>query len=106
MILKSTPLQFISRAELHHVGFEYRSRFSLWGLPLVHVAFGSDPFSGKRRVARGVVAVGQYAVGVVAVGQVAVGLLAVGQLGAGLLGAVGQVAFAWHALAQFAAGIG
>lgn len=88
------------------MGFEYRSRRSVFGLPLIHVALGSDPYTGKRHVAKGVIAIGQVAVGGIAVGQVAVGGIAIGQLAAGLGFGLGQLAFACAALGQFAAGGG
>jgi hypothetical protein len=55
------------------------------------VAFGKDA-QGKRRVARGVVAIGQFAVGVVTIAQ----------FGIGLLFGFGQFIFGFTALAQFA----
>lgn len=86
------------------VGFEYRSPQTVGGLPLLHVAFGMDPYTGRRRVAKGVVAIGQVAYGVVAIGQVAVGLVALGQIAVALAGSVGQIAFGVYVLGQFAAG--
>jgi serine/threonine-protein kinase len=96
------------------LGHEYRSRRTLWGLPLVHVARGADPVTGRKRIARGIVAVGDVAVGVVAVGGwavgvvawggVAVGLLAFGGLTVGLLLAVGGVSVGGIALGGLAVG--
>jgi hypothetical protein len=69
-------------------GYEYRSRRKLWGLPLLHIATGMDPVTGRTRVARGVIAIGNMAVGVVALGSAfAVGFLALG--GGVALGLVG-----------------
>jgi hypothetical protein len=87
------------------VGFEYRSPATLGGLPLLHVAFGTDPRTGSRRVARGVVAIGQIALGGVAVGQVAVGPIAVGQIAVGIAGGAGQLALGVWAAGQVAAGL-
>jgi len=86
-------------------GFEYRSDATILGLPLLHVAYGTDPLTGTRRVARGVIAVGQAAFGVVAVGQLAIGVVSVGQLSVGLALGVGQLAAGIAVLGQFAAGI-
>jgi hypothetical protein len=91
-------------------GYEYKSARTVWGYPLVHVAFGRDS-RGKRRVARGVIAIGQFAVGLVTVAQFGIGLLVgVGQFMAGMLvlaqfaGAVavgiGQVATGYAAVGQ------
>jgi hypothetical protein len=81
---------------------EYMSHARLFGLPLVHTTRGICPETGRRVVARGVVAVGRRAVGVVAIGQLAVGLVAVGQLSLGGLCALGQAAFGPVAVGQAA----
>jgi len=58
-------------------GFEWKSRGTWAGQPLVHIAFGCDE-SGRARTARGIIAIGQRAVGVVACGIIAGGMLAIG----------------------------
>ncbi len=71
--------------------FEWKSRARVFGIPLVHVVYGRDE-TGRTRVAKGIVAVGQIAFGVIAVGQVAVGLVfGLGQLAIGLA-TLGQAA--------------
>lgn len=72
-------------------GYEYRSETRIAGLPLVHIAQGIDPETGRPRVARGIVAIGNVALGVFAVGGLAVGGISVGGLSLGLL-ALGGVA--------------
>jgi tRNA A-37 threonylcarbamoyl transferase component Bud32 len=84
-------------------GYEYRSRASLFGLPLVHIATGIDPRTGRKRVAKGIIAYGDVAIGVlaiggvafggIAIGGVAVGLVSLGGLAIGLLAAFGGFAF-------------
>ena len=64
---------------------DYRSRRTLWGLPLVHVCLGSRRTLGRRGVARGWIAVGDVALGGVAFGGVSVGVFSFGGLAAGLL---------------------
>jgi hypothetical protein len=94
---------------------EFTSHKAWGGLPLVHFTCGRNPETGRRKVARGVVAVGRVAVGIVAVGQASMGAIAIGQLAIGFvlglgqlatgLGAVGQAAVAvYFGLGQFAAG--
>ncbi|MFW6126969.1 MAG: hypothetical protein ACOC6K_02025, partial [Thermodesulfobacteriota bacterium] len=61
--------------------------------PLVHVAFGKDA-RGKWRVAKGVIAIGQFAVG----------LITVAQFGVGFLFGLGQFMVGYTALAQVALG--
>jgi len=84
--------------------YEYKSRRTLFGLPLVHINVGV----GLRR-AKGIVAVGTIAQGVVAVGALSVGVISVGALCVGLLafgaGAVGLLfALGGFALGAAAAG--
>jgi hypothetical protein len=101
-------------------GFEWKSERTCWGYPLVHIAFGKDA-RGTWRVAKGVIAIGQFAIGAITVAQFGVGLLfgfgqfifgltalaqfagaivfGVGQLASGYV-AIGQVVFGYYGLAQ------
>jgi len=105
------------------VGYEYRSPATILGWPLVHIAFGMNPETGLPQLARGIIAVGNFAVGGVAIGGfalggvtlagigvgffvfagIALGFLAVGGIAVGLLLAVGGLAlslqYAFGALA-------
>lgn len=65
--------------------YEYKSRRTLFGLPLVHVCLG---YRGMK-MAKGIIAVGNVAVGVVALGGFSLGLLSIGGLSLGLLLALG-----------------
>jgi hypothetical protein len=66
-------------------GFEYRSEVEILGLPLVHITKGFDPLTGKQRVSKGVIAIGEIAIGGLAVGGFALGGIAVGGLGVGVI---------------------
>jgi len=85
------------------VGRNYRTRQTLFGLPLVHVAWGIDPATGRPRVAKGIVAVGPVAIGVIAVGFSAWGLFPCG-LVAGGFWPVGLFAVGFEAVGLAAAG--
>jgi len=97
---------------------EYRSKASILGLPLLHIATGAL-VDGRysRGIARGWIAIGDIALGVlfacggiaiggialgggalglISIGGVALGLCAVGGLSVGVL-AFGGAAFAWYA---------
>lgn len=67
--------------------YEYKSRRTVGGLPLVHINVGMGAYRAK-----GVLAVGNLACGVVSLGFLSAGVLAVGPLAAGLL-AIGGGAF-------------
>lgn len=105
-------------------GFEWKSSRTYGGFPLVHIAFGKDS-RGKRRVAKGVIAIGQFALGLVTVAQFGVGLffgfgqfllggfvlaqfagalvVGVGQIATGYA-AIGQVVLAYYGLGQIGLG--
>ena len=82
-------------------GRRYRSDLVLFGLPLLHIAFGPDgdePYGKARGIiaigdtARGWLAIGGRAVGIIAIGGLAVGVFAMGGLAIGLI-AIGGAAF-------------
>ena len=64
---------------------DYRSKRTLFGLPLLHVTAGQDPATGRERVAKGIVAIGGRAKGVVAVGGIATGGFALGGISSGVI---------------------
>jgi hypothetical protein len=115
---------FPARQGWNGPGFDWKSARTLFGYPLVHVAFGRDA-EGKMRVARGIVAIGQFGIGAVtiaqfgvgavlglgqfvvaplAIAQFAFGLAAIGQIGIGLLFGLGQVATGAVAIGQLTLG--
>jgi predicted Ser/Thr protein kinase len=85
-------------------GRDYRTRQTLFGLPLVHVVWGIDPATGRPRVAKGILAVGPAAFGVIAVGFSAWGLFPCG-LVAGGIGPVGLFAVGFWTVGLVAAGV-
>lgn len=81
--------------------YEYKSKRTLFGLPLVHIRFGRRGMG----VAKGVLAVGNFAVGVVALGSVSLGVVSVGGLSLGLLFALGGWAMGGFAVGGIALGL-
>jgi hypothetical protein len=74
----------LSRSWIGSYGFEYRSELEILGWPLIHIAQGIDPATGRFRVARGIIAIGNLALGVFALGGVSGGIFTIGGLGIGL----------------------
>jgi len=66
-------------------GFEYRSERMVGKRPLVHVAFGFHPETGKLMVARGFIAIGIFARGFIAIGSFALGVVTFAGFGLGLV---------------------
>ncbi len=84
-------IQGITRAAMVRAyGIDYKSKTKVFGLPLVHVATGIDPRTGRMRIAKGIIAIGDIAFGVVAMGGVAVGGLTFGGLGVGVISLAGM----------------
>lgn len=81
---------------------EFKSYASLFGLPLVHFTYGRCPETGRRVIAKGIIAVGRLACGVIAIGHASLGLVAVGQLALGIIFGLGQLSTGITAVAQFA----
>lgn len=80
-------------------GFEYKSSATLFGLPWIHVSF---KYRANRRpiVARGILAIGQFACGIVTISQFGCGLFSLSQITvAGF--AIAQFGVAYSLLAQF-----
>lgn len=94
-------------------GFEWKSDASIGSFPLIHVAIGRK--NGKLRVAKGVIAIGQFAIGLITVAQFGVGILfgfgqfilgttALAQFAIAALFGIGQFATGFVAIGQFAVG--
>lgn len=66
-----------SRLRFH---YEYKSKTSWFGVPLIHIHVGRGV-----HVAKGIIAIGNIAIGALSVGVVALGGLCFGVLGAGLI---------------------
>ena len=71
-------------------GFEYKSKTTVMGLPLFHIAF-------KYRVNK----VPVVAVGVISIGQFGAGIINISQFGIGII-SISQFTIALYAVAQFA----
>lgn len=80
-------------------GYEYKSKVAIAGLPLVHVSFKYRP-NRRPVVARGVIAIGQFACGVVCIAQFSVGVLSISQFTVAAF-AIAQFAVAYSLVAQF-----
>ena len=79
-------------------GYEYKSKMRIAGLPLLHISFKYAPGRGPVP-ARGIIAIGQFAMGVVTVSQFGIGLVSISQFTiAGF--ALAQFALAYSLIAQ------
>ena len=81
--------------------YEYRSKRTLFGLPLLHINCGF----GRNYWAHGIIAIGNVATGFVALGGVAFGLLTLGGVSIGLLLALGARATGTLSIGGVAVGV-
>lgn len=88
-----------AREQWDGYGFEYKSQTTCLGLPLLHISFKYRP-NRLPVVAKGVIAIGQFAAGLVTVSQFGVGLISLGQFTIAAY-ALAQFALAYACIAQF-----
>jgi len=110
------PMQQVQQLVVpRYWGYEYKSKAALFGWPLLHIAIGRNPETGRLMAAKGIIAIGQFAIGVITVAQFGIGILfgfgqfmggivAVGQFAAGILFGLGQFACGITAIGQIAFG--
>ena len=84
----------------YHPWYEYKSKRTLFGLPLVHINTGFG-----LRVARGIIAIGNISIGVLSIGGLALGLIALGGLALGLLLVLAGIGIGTVALGSVAVGV-
>lgn len=89
--------------------YEYKSKKTYKGIPLVHVNLGLGIYCAKGiiavgNIAKGVIAVGGLSLGIVSVGGLCIGLLALGGIAMGLILALGGVAVGTFAIGGIALG--
>lgn len=107
-------IRFPGRHGYKGTGMDWKSEATILGMPLIHIAYGRDA-QGRLRVARGFIAIGQFAIGFITIaqfgigvifgfGQFLVGLVAISQFAGGLLFGLGQFATGYAAIGQFALG--
>ena len=79
-------------------GFEYKTKATIMGLPLLHISFKYRP----NRVpvpAKGVIAIGQFACGIITISQFGIGIVSISQFTVAVY-ALAQFAFAYSLIAQ------
>jgi len=79
-------------------GYEYKSKTSLLGIPLLHISFKYRP-GGVPVPAKGIIAIGQFACGFFTLAQFGIGIISISQFAIAAV-AVGQIAFAYSLIAQ------
>lgn len=79
-------------------GYEFKSRATFLGWPLLHVSFKYRP-NRTPVVARGIIAIGQFGCGVVTVSQFGIGIISLSQFTVAVY-ALAQFALAYSLVAQ------
>lgn len=99
LVSGAASIQQVSTQCFH--SFEYKSKRTIFGMPLLHVTSGIDPKTGHKREARGFFAFGDIAIGVFAFGGYARGCFACGGMAIGgvAIGGVSIGLISWGAFA-------
>ena len=86
--VKEVALEFSENLDRETLGyqFEYRSKTTIKGIPLVHI---NKRYGGT---AKGIIAIGSIAIGVISLGGISIGLLSFGGISLGLIIALGGLA--------------
>ena len=79
---------------------EFISYIHFLGWPLLNYTCGIHPTLGKRKTAKGWIAIGRKAIGFIAIGHAAAGVIAIGQLAIGILLGLGQLSTGVVAIGQ------
>lgn len=95
---QGTAVSFLSFSLSKIFNYEYKSKKTICGVPLVHVNIGIG------KTAKGIVAVGFKSVGVISIGLLSIGLLSFGLLALGLLG-LGVLGVGIFGFGSFALGL-
>jgi hypothetical protein len=96
----STPMMY----GYYGWNYEYKSDAELFGLPLIHIAQGVDPATGRMRIAKGIIAIGNIAIGVFALGGLSFGGFVIGGVSIGVL-ALGGLALGGVTLGGLSIGL-
>ena len=79
-------------------GYEYKSKATIMGLPLIHISFKYSP-KIIPVPAKGIIAIGQFAIGLITISQFGIGVISIGQFTIAAL-ALAQFALAYSLVAQ------
>jgi CubicO group peptidase (beta-lactamase class C family) len=79
-------------------GWEYKSKASIFGVPLLHISFKYRR-NGAPVVAKGIISIGQFGIGVFNISQFGIGVFSLSQITIAFY-ALAQIAFAYSLIAQ------
>lgn len=90
--------------------YEYKSKKTLWGLPLIHVNIGRGLYKAKGifavgSIAKGIFSIGAIATGIFSLGAVSAGILSIGSLSLGLLLSIGAISVGTVSIGGLSLGI-
>ena len=80
-------------------GFEYKTKTTIMGLPLVHISF-KYRLNRTPVPAKGIISIGQFGIGIINISQFGIGIISISQFTVAVF-AVAQFAMAYSLIAQF-----
>lgn len=79
-------------------GFEYKSKTTILGLPLLHISFKFSP-NRMPVPAKGIISIGQFGIGIINISQFGIGVISISQFSIAVY-ALAQFAIAYSLIAQ------
>ncbi|MFC1888258.1 zinc ribbon domain-containing protein [Thermodesulfobacteriota bacterium] len=79
-------------------GYEYKSKMTIRGIPLLHISFKYRP-NGMPVPAKGIISIGQFGIGVINISQFGLGIISISQFTVAVY-ALAQIAAAYSLIAQ------
>ena len=90
---------FPAKTQWDGFGFEFQSKTTLFGWPLLHISFKYRP-NRAPVVARGIIAIGQFGCGLLTLSQFGIGVVSISQFAVGGF-VLAQFGVAYSLIAQF-----
>ena len=87
-----------AKAQWDGWGYEYKSKTTLFGLPLLHISFKFRP-NRMPVPAKGIISIGQFGIGVINISQFGIGIVSISQFTVAVF-ALAQFAAAYALIAQ------
>jgi len=79
-------------------GFEYKTKTTILGLPLLHISFKYRP-NGMPVPAKGIISIGQFGIGIINISQFGLGIVSISQFTIAIF-ALAQIGIAYSLIAQ------
>lgn len=92
LIINNIEIPISNQILLPRPSWGYKTKITIWGLPLFHICGGWDSQNDKPMTARGIIAIGPFCRGIINIGCICIGIINIAALGIGIL-SLGCISF-------------